>query len=311
MTQSITTANHAIERTAAVIITSSFLSAYAAVVQSRPSRDGSCNALTGEPLGAPPRIALFIAIESATRPQTTLGAMPSGRNPCSLSVRALARLSPTESSVPRVAYPIRWRCDGNTSLLRRPAFIITLLAEQRAVFGASSGSAFKKNGAKCSNRNARTAASNSAISYTPTRVRNAGRSSNTTPGCSSPSHQRMQRGHDRGQCGSFARSFASWKVKPSAALIAFIAAPTATQSPIIKSMHLSSSTTHATASVPKHDDIAQCARELWIESGRPANRDEAIWLEAERRLVAARRAPAVIATILPVLSRRRSLRRPI
>lgn len=63
--------------------------------------------------------------------------------------------------------------------------------------------------------------------------------------------------------------------------------------------------------VGKHDDIAQCARELWIESGRPSNRDEAIWLEAERRLVAARRAPAVIASILPVLSRRRSLRRPI
>jgi uncharacterized coiled-coil protein SlyX len=64
-------------------------------------------------------------------------------------------------------------------------------------------------------------------------------------------------------------------------------------------MHLSSSTTHATASTPKHDDIAQCARELWIESGRPANRDEAIWLEAERRLVAARRAPAAVRSVMP------------
>ncbi len=76
-------------------------------------------------------------------------------------------------------------------------------------------------------------------------------------------------------------------------------------------MRLSSFTTHATASEPKHDDIAQCARELWIESGRPSNRDEAIWLEAERRLIAARRSPAAAANIMPVLSRRRSIRRPI
>ena len=47
----------------------------------------------------------------------------------------------------------------------------------------------------------------------------------------------------------------------------------------------------APASAPTHDEIAQCARELWTESGRPGGRDEAIWLEAERRLVAARRAP--------------------
>lgn len=76
-------------------------------------------------------------------------------------------------------------------------------------------------------------------------------------------------------------------------------------------MPLSSSTTEVIASKPSHDDIAQCARELWTESGRPSNRDEAIWLEAERRLVAARRAPAAAANIVPVLSRRRSIRRLI
>lgn len=75
-------------------------------------------------------------------------------------------------------------------------------------------------------------------------------------------------------------------------------------------MHLTSAHPDATAAQPKHDEIAQCAQELWIESGRPANRDEAIWLEAERRLIAARRAPAAIRNAaLP--SRRRSLRRPI
>lgn len=67
----------------------------------------------------------------------------------------------------------------------------------------------------------------------------------------------------------------------------------------------------ATASKPRHDDIAHCARELWIESGRPSNHDEAIWLEAERRLVEARRAPAALANLLPVLLRARSVRRPI
>jgi len=47
----------------------------------------------------------------------------------------------------------------------------------------------------------------------------------------------------------------------------------------------------ATDSSPSHDEIAQCARELWTESGRPDGRDEAIWFEAERRLISERRAP--------------------
>jgi hypothetical protein len=38
-----------------------------------------------------------------------------------------------------------------------------------------------------------------------------------------------------------------------------------------------------------HDEIEPCARELWAQQGCPENRDEAIWLEAESRLQAARR----------------------
>jgi hypothetical protein len=56
------------------------------------------------------------------------------------------------------------------------------------------------------------------------------------------------------------------------------------------SMNPSPSTdTIATASAPTHDEIAQCARALWTESGRPEGRDGAIWLEAEaeRRLISA------------------------
>lgn len=37
-----------------------------------------------------------------------------------------------------------------------------------------------------------------------------------------------------------------------------------------------------------HDEISQKARELWENYGRPAGRDEEIWLEAERAL----RSPA-------------------
>jgi len=36
---------------------------------------------------------------------------------------------------------------------------------------------------------------------------------------------------------------------------------------------------------PLHDEIAQCARDLWVEQGRPADRDLEIWLEAEQRLL--------------------------
>lgn len=51
------------------------------------------------------------------------------------------------------------------------------------------------------------------------------------------------------------------------------------------------------SSGPSHDEIAQCARELWNESGRPEGCDEAIWLDAERRLVSARLDPVLPATI--------------
>jgi hypothetical protein len=43
----------------------------------------------------------------------------------------------------------------------------------------------------------------------------------------------------------------------------------------------------ATKPAPLHDDIAQCAKDLWVQYGRPADRDLAIWLEAEQRLRAA------------------------
>ena len=35
---------------------------------------------------------------------------------------------------------------------------------------------------------------------------------------------------------------------------------------------------------PTHEDISAAAQLLWIERGRPDYEDEAIWLEAERRL---------------------------
>ena len=38
---------------------------------------------------------------------------------------------------------------------------------------------------------------------------------------------------------------------------------------------------------PLHDEIAQCARGLWVQQGQPADRDLAIWLEAEQRLLSA------------------------
>jgi len=38
-----------------------------------------------------------------------------------------------------------------------------------------------------------------------------------------------------------------------------------------------------------HEDITKCARELWAQQGCPEGRDEAIWLEAESRLLASRR----------------------
>jgi len=36
--------------------------------------------------------------------------------------------------------------------------------------------------------------------------------------------------------------------------------------------------------MPLHADIAECAEKLWVGYGRPADRDLAIWLEAEHEL---------------------------
>lgn len=55
--------------------------------------------------------------------------------------------------------------------------------------------------------------------------------------------------------------------------------------------------TTATDSNPSHNEIAQCARELWTESGQPEGRDEAIWFEAERRLISERQSPLKSAVV--------------
>jgi len=44
--------------------------------------------------------------------------------------------------------------------------------------------------------------------------------------------------------------------------------------------------------VPLHDDIVQCARDLWVQYGKPADRDLEIWLEAEQRLFASAQTPS-------------------
>ncbi|MEO6245031.1 MAG: DUF2934 domain-containing protein [Opitutaceae bacterium] len=54
--------------------------------------------------------------------------------------------------------------------------------------------------------------------------------------------------------------------------------------------------------VPSHDEIAQCARELWAEAGQPRGRDAEFWLVAEHRLLSACRAPDVSAVILATWS---------
>jgi Protein of unknown function (DUF2934) len=53
----------------------------------------------------------------------------------------------------------------------------------------------------------------------------------------------------------------------------------------------------ATNFSPSHDEISQCARKLWTESGQPEGRDQAIWFEAERRLISERRAPLMPAAV--------------
>jgi len=56
--------------------------------------------------------------------------------------------------------------------------------------------------------------------------------------------------------------------------------------PMQESHTLLSSLADANSS-PLHDEIAQCARGLWVQYGQPADRDLAIWLEAEQRLLSA------------------------
>jgi hypothetical protein len=42
---------------------------------------------------------------------------------------------------------------------------------------------------------------------------------------------------------------------------------------------------------PLHEEIAQCARDLWAKSGKPDDRDVEIWLEAEQRLLSVTKSP--------------------
>jgi hypothetical protein len=43
---------------------------------------------------------------------------------------------------------------------------------------------------------------------------------------------------------------------------------------------------HPHPNAPKHEDIALCAYLQWIDRGQPENLHEAIWLEAEKQLIA-------------------------
>jgi len=42
---------------------------------------------------------------------------------------------------------------------------------------------------------------------------------------------------------------------------------------------------------PLHEEIAQCSRDLWVQFGKPADRNLAIWLEAEHRLLSVAKLP--------------------
>lgn len=46
--------------------------------------------------------------------------------------------------------------------------------------------------------------------------------------------------------------------------------------------------------IPLQEEIAACARELWLRYGRPVGRDEQIWLEAERQLLGVDREIALV-----------------
>ena len=53
--------------------------------------------------------------------------------------------------------------------------------------------------------------------------------------------------------------------------------------------------TNKPSATPSHDEIAQCARELWTESGCPEGQDYAIWLKAELQLVSSRQSLKLVA----------------
>lgn len=42
---------------------------------------------------------------------------------------------------------------------------------------------------------------------------------------------------------------------------------------------------------PSHDEISECARKISTDCGLPEVPDPAIWLEAERRVMASRQTP--------------------
>jgi len=44
----------------------------------------------------------------------------------------------------------------------------------------------------------------------------------------------------------------------------------------------------------RHNEVAQCARDLWIQSGQPADCDQAIWFEAERQMLSATQQNSVL-----------------
>lgn len=56
------------------------------------------------------------------------------------------------------------------------------------------------------------------------------------------------------------------------------------------------------AVAPSHDEIAQCAHELWMEAGQPGGRDDEFWLVSEHRLLSDRLVPDESAVILATLS---------
>jgi hypothetical protein len=66
---------------------------------------------------------------------------------------------------------------------------------------------------------------------------------------------------------------------------------------------LSATDTITTDLAPNHSEIEQCARDLWTNSGQPAGIDDEIWLEAEQRLIAAKRAPLPMTGVPHTLAR--------